>query len=111
MSKPAMGNSPSAQKNKPATEPVEKPAPLDGGRVLVFCLSLMVMVLITAWPHFLGSTPDTMDHNAAMVLMFGMSCGFVYGIGFTPKLRIWRWLFSGWSAVVFMCAGVAMVVT
>lgn len=104
-----MSNYPSVQKNEPATEPMEKPAPQGGGRVLVFCLSLLVMVLITAWPHFLGSTPDTMDHNAAMVLMLGMSCGFVYGIGFTPKLRLWRLLFSGWSAIGLMLLGLLML--
>lgn len=104
-----MTNSPSAQKNEPATEPMAKPAPLGGGRVLVFCLSLLVMVLITAWPHFLGSTPDTMNHNAAMVLMLGMSCGFVFGIGFTPKLCLWRWLFSGWSAIGLMLLGLLIL--
>lgn len=104
-----MNNYPSVQKNKTATEPMENPAPQGGGRVLVFCLSLVVMVLITAWPHFLGSTPDTMNHNAAMVLMLGMSCGFVYGIGFTPTLRLWRWLFSGWSAIGLMLLGLLML--
>ncbi|WP_168172382.1 cyd operon YbgE family protein [Cellvibrio sp. PSBB023] len=86
----------------------QKPAPLGRARFFILCLSLLVMVLITAWPHFLGSTPETMNHNAAMVLMLGMSCGFVYGIGFTPKLRIWRWLFSAWSALGLMLLGVLM---
>lgn len=104
-----MNNSGLSQKKASPDALGEKPAPLGGGRVVVFSLSLLVMVLITAWPHFLGSTPETMNHNAAMVLMFGMSCGFVYGIGFTPKLRLWRWLFSGWSAVGLMLVGVWML--
>ncbi|MDP2066968.1 MAG: cyd operon YbgE family protein [Burkholderiaceae bacterium] len=29
-----------------------------------------------------------------------MSAGFVRGVGFVPRVRIWRWLFSGWA-----CAG------
>jgi predicted membrane protein len=66
------------------------------------------MLVITAWPHVFGSTPDTMNHTAAMVLMLGMSCGFVYGIGFTPKLLIWRWVFSGWSAIGLMLLGIFM---
>lgn len=103
-----MSSSSPSPRKAPVTPLVEKPAPLGGGRVFVFCLSLAVMVLISAWPHFLGSTPETMNHNAAMVLMLGMSCGFVYGIGFTPKLRIWRWLFSAWSALGLMLLGVLM---
>jgi predicted membrane protein len=109
MSKRVMNNSDFLKKKESPHALDEKPAPLGGGRVLVFCLSLVVMVLITAWPRFLGSTPDTMDHNAAMVLMLGMSCGFVYGIGFTPKLRLWRWLFSGWSAIGLMLLGLLML--
>lgn len=87
----------------------EKPAPLGAGRALIFCLSLLVMVVISAWPHFLGATPATVNHNAAMVLMMGMSCGFVYGIGFTPRLVLWRWLFSGWSALGLFVVGMAML--
>ncbi len=105
-----MSNSNSPPEKERVTEPIEKPAPLGEARFFLFCLSLLVMMSITAWPHFLGRTPDTMDHHAAMVLMLGMSCGFVYGIGFTPKLHIWRWLFSGWSALGLMLLGVLMLV-
>lgn len=88
----------------------KSPAPLSKARIFIFCLSLLVMILITAWPHFLGSTTASMKHNAAMVLMMGMSCGFVYGIGYTPKLTIWRWLFSAWSSLGLMLIGFLMIV-
>jgi predicted membrane protein len=88
----------------------QQPAPLSKARIFIFCLSLLVMTLITAWPHFLGSTTTSMKHNAAMILMMGMSCGFVYGIGYTPKLTIWRWLFSAWSSFMLMMTGFIMII-
>ncbi len=74
-------------------------------RVLVFCLSLAVMLGVTAWPHLLGKTQAEFSHNAAMLLLLGMSCGFVYGIGFEPRLRLWRWLFSAPVALGLMFWG------
>ena len=57
-------------------------------RGLVFCASLAVMIIITAWPHVFGATTKDMSHGAATISMCGMSCGFVYGIGFVPHARV-----------------------
>jgi predicted membrane protein len=77
-------------------------------RLFVFCLSLMVMTLITIWPHFLGVTPEQMNHNAAMILMLGMSFGFVYGIGYIPKTRWLQWVFSAPISIALMTIGIMM---
>jgi len=77
-------------------------------RTLVLCLSLAVMLAIVAWPPLLTASPAGFSHNAAMLLMLGMSCGFVYGIGFVPRLRLWRWLFSAPVALGLMFIGVAL---
>lgn len=31
-----------------------------------------------------------------MLVMWGVSCAFIHGVGFTPRLRLWRTLFSPW---------------
>jgi predicted membrane protein len=77
-------------------------------RLLVFCLSFLVMISITLWPHFLGVTPEQMNHNAAMILMLGMSFGFVYGIGYLPKTAWLRLIFSAPVAIGLMIVGVLM---
>ena len=94
-----------------ATEIVVRPKYQGALRALVFCLSLAVMIGITAWPHLLGATQAEFSHNAAMLLLMGMSCGFVYGIGFVPRLRLWRWLFSAPAALGLMLAGVLLICT
>ena len=79
-------------------------------RALVFCLSLTVMIGVSVWPHLLGATQAEFSHNAAMLLMMGMSSGFVYGIGFVPRLRLWRWLFSAPVALGLMLWGCFLLV-
>jgi predicted membrane protein len=79
--------------------------PLGWLRGLVFCAALAVMIVITAWPHVFGSTTKDMSHGAAMISMLGMSCGFVYGIGFVPKSRWLALLFSAPVALSLMALG------
>lgn len=86
-----------------------KSNPLGGLKISVFCVSLAVMLLITAWPHTFGRTSLTMNHNAAMICMFGMCCGFVYGIGFIPKQAWLKVLFSAPIALGLMSAGFLMM--
>jgi predicted membrane protein len=40
------------------------------------------------------------DHGLAMALFTAMSVAFVRGVGFVPRARVWRWLFSGWTCFV-----------
>ena len=73
---------------------------------LVLAIAFGVMVAITAWPHLLGSTSREMNHSAASLIMMGMSCGFVYGIGFQPRHVLWRRLFSAPVSLGLIAAGV-----
>lgn len=79
-------------------------------RSVVLCASFAVMLLITAWPHAFGSTTKTMSHSAAMISMLGMSCGFVYGLGFIPRSSWLRWLFSAPVALGLMAFGFVLKV-
>lgn len=91
-----------------SSEPVagaESPAQKTWLRTLVFCAALAVMIVITAWPHVFGSTTKDMSHNAAMMSMCGMSCGFVYGIGFVPRSFWLRALFSAPVSLGLMLLG------
>lgn len=91
-----------AQNNKTQQEPG---APLGALQIAVLCVSLVVMVIIIAWPHTFGSTTKTMHHSAAMLSMLGMSCGFVYGFGFIPRARWLRPLFSAPVALGLIMLG------
>jgi predicted membrane protein len=86
---------------------LENPEPKGLGwlRGLVFCTSLVVMMIIIAWPHVFGSTTTNMSHGAATISMCGMSFGFVYGIGFVPRSRLLRIIFSAPASLGLMVLG------
>ena len=91
------------------TNEPEHTHPLSRSRIALFCISLVVMSLITAWPHTFGSSTETMNHHAAMLSMLGMCLGFVYGIGFTPKHTWLRVLYSAPLALGLMLTGFVMM--
>jgi predicted membrane protein len=43
-----------------------------------------------------------------MALLWAMSAGFVRGVGFVPRRRLWRWLFSGWAVAAALAAAAAL---
>ena len=94
-----------AKENFITAEKSPKEKPLGWLRGLVFCAALAVMIVITIWPHVFGATTKDMSHGAAMISMCGMSCGFVYGIGFIPRSRWLRVIFSAPMSLGLMVLG------
>ncbi len=45
------------------------------------------------------------SHRALMLVMIGISGGFVHGVGFVPKHWFWKWLFSPYIAWPLMLWG------
>jgi predicted membrane protein len=43
-----------------------------------------------------------------MALFWAMSSGFVRGVGFVPRARVWRWLFSGWTCAAALALAAAL---
>jgi predicted membrane protein len=60
-------------------------------------VALAIMVGGTLYPPLMADAAGRADHNLAMALFWAMSAGFVRGVGFVPRLWVWRWMFSGWA--------------
>lgn len=71
--------------------------------------ALTVMLAGTAYPLVFARPDGHADHGVAMLLFWAMSAGFVRGVGFVPRLRLWRLLFSGWACIAALAlAGAGM---
>lgn len=81
-----------------------KPAAVCSRR-LALILAAALSMLITAWPGALVSEQGPMDHGLMSLLMLGIAAGFVYGVGYRPEARLWRWLFGPLPALGLMAAG------
>jgi len=82
--------------------PLAHPA-LRGVGLLV---ALAIMLVGSVFPFFLVSRSGAVDHGFILVVLWAMSAGMVYGVGFTPRGWLWRWMFSGWAcALALVLAG------
>lgn len=59
--------------------------------------ALVIMLAGSVYPLLFANAAGKADHNLAMALFWSMSAGLVRGVGFVPRLVLWRWLFSGWA--------------
>jgi predicted membrane protein len=74
-------------------------------------VGLSIMVGGTVYPLMMSTSVGKADHALAALLFWAMSAGFVRGMGFAPRARAWRYLFSGAScAVALVLAGVVKLV-
>jgi predicted membrane protein len=61
--------------------------------------ALAIMLVGSIYPLLLARADGTVDHGLVTALFWAMSAGFVRGVGFVPRARIGRLLFSGGSCL------------
>jgi len=71
-------------------------------------VALAIMVGGTLYPPLMADAAGRADHHLAMALFWAMSAGFVRGVGFVPRLWIWRWLFSGWACAAALALALVL---
>lgn len=59
-------------------------------RMVSLLLALTMAGLILTYPKALAHT----SHGLLMLVMLGVSAGFVHGVGFVPEHRLWRIVFG-----------------
>lgn len=88
------------------------PARHDKGSALhwpALLTGLALMLAGTVDPRLFARADGHADHLLAMLLFWAMSAGFVRGVGFVPRHRAWRWLFSGWACMAALVMAAAAV--
>ncbi len=70
-------------------------------RTFSLLAALTLSGLILAYPKALGHA----NHGLLMLVMVGISAGFVHGVGFVPEHKLWRFMFAPWLAWPLMGAG------
>jgi predicted membrane protein len=80
-------------------------------RSVSLLVALTLMILVTLLPRGL-TVPDgdPISHGVLVLIMWGMSAGFVHGVGFIPRNRILRVLLGPLVAWMGMGVGLAFYV-
>lgn len=70
-----------------------------------FLLALPLTAVLLLHPAMMLDANGEYSHSALMMIMMGISGGFIYGVGFLPRFWLWKWLFSPWIAWPLMLLG------
>lgn len=67
--------------------------------VLSLSIAVAIMLACTLYPPIMATPDGKADHALATALFAAMSVAFVRGVGFVPRMQVWRWLFSRWTCL------------
>jgi cyd operon protein YbgE len=68
------------------------------GRTLSLLLAIPLSLIVLLHPFALVDHQGGYSHGLLALAMWGISAGFVHGLGFEPRALAWRWLVSPWVA-------------
>jgi len=83
---------------------------LDSGwaRGISLATALALMILVTLLPRALTATDGSpISHGVLMLIMWGMSAGFVHGVGFVPRNNVLRVMLG--PVIAWLWMGVALL--
>lgn len=92
---------------KPANGDAQQriPYPNPGwSRFVSIALAIGLAALILIYPRAVATSVSDVNHGLLTLLMWGISIGFIHGVGFVPRMVLWRLVFSpfaGWPLMVF----------
>jgi predicted membrane protein len=73
--------------------------------------ALVLMILVTLLPRGLTTADgNTISHGVLTLIMWGLSAGFVHGVGFVPHNRVLRVLLGPLAAWLWMGVGLVFYV-
>lgn len=74
--------------------------------MLISCLlAFPLAAVLLLHPAAMLNSNGEYSHRAMMFIMIGISGGFVHGMGFIPRMWLWKWLFSPVLAWPLMACG------
>lgn len=62
--------------------------------IVSFMLALPLAAILLVYPSLMLDENGHYNHSILMLVMLGISGGFIYGVGFVPRWWLWKWLFS-----------------
>lgn len=109
-----MINSPSSPADLPpakARNDQRVPYPNPGwARLVSFLLAVGLSVLVFAYPRAFAVAVGDVRHGMLALLMFGIAGGFVHGVGFVPRLNVWRIAFHPLLSWPLMVLGIIWLI-
>jgi cyd operon protein YbgE len=78
-------------------------------RSVSLLLAAPLSLILLLHPFALLGAQGRYSHGLLSLAMWGISAGFVHGVGFDPRALVWRWLFSPLLAWPLMLLGYSLL--
>ena len=72
-------------------------------RLVSLSMAIALSALILIFPRAIAVSISDVNHGLLSLLLWGVAIGFVHGVGFVPRMAIWRIVFSpfiGWPLMI-----------
>ncbi|MBP8215940.1 MAG: cyd operon YbgE family protein [Propionivibrio sp.] len=80
-----------------------------GVSLLPLIIAIALTLLLTIYPPILTTSAGKADHAAATLALWSMSAGFIRGVGFVPRNRLLRVLFSTTACLVCLALAATLI--
>lgn len=84
---------------------IEKSQPKRWVMIISFLMALPLAAVLLVHPSMMLDANGNYSHRSMMLIMIGISGGFIYGVGFLPQFWLWKYLFSPYVAWPLMILG------
>jgi cyd operon protein YbgE len=78
-------------------------------RVLSLLLAVPLSLILLIHPITILNAQGHYNHNLLMLVMWGVAAGYVHGVGFDPRARVWQVVFHPLVAWGLMTLGYAVM--
>ena len=80
-----------------------------GVSLLSLGIAIALTLLLTIYPPILTTPAGKADHAAATLALWSMSAGYIRGVGFVPRNRLLRVLFSTAACLVCLALSATLI--
>ena len=98
-----------AENNSPSDPGADQADATPGVAILPLGIAIVLTLTLTIYPLVLTTAAGRPDHLAATLALWAMSAGFIRGVGFVPRNRMLRIVFSTAACLVCLAASAAMI--
>lgn len=74
-------------------------------RGLSLALACGLSGLILFLPTVVFGAQGELNHTLLLLIMWGVAAGFVHGVGFVPRMPLWRLVLGPYAAWLLMAGG------
>jgi cyd operon protein YbgE len=72
-------------------------------------LAIALSALLLVYPRAVAVSLHAVNHGQLSLIMWGIAIGFIHGVGFVPRMNLWRIVFNPFVGWPLMATGILSI--